>query len=61
MDYICYNCGSKKVIWQNSWDLDEYYGTEDQGIVNTYTCADCGADIEVAVRYEDDEQEDENG
>lgn len=60
MKNICYNCGSEKVIWQNSWDLDEYYGTEDKGVVNTYVCADCGADIEVAIRFEEQMNEEKN-
>ena len=46
--YICYWCGSDKVIWQNDFTFDEC-GYEGQGLVRVYTCPNCNADIEYMI------------
>lgn len=40
----CYHCGLNSVYWQNDYDYEEC-GCEGQGIVQMYTCANCGAEI----------------
>lgn len=47
----CINCGHE-LIWQNDFDFEDVgYGEVPEGIVHCYTCPNCGADIEVAVPF----------
>lgn len=52
--YKCINCGKETAVWQSTFDSDEY-GYEVKGIVNVYHCTNCGAEIQVLVPEEVDE------
>lgn len=51
--YECFHCGKKTVIWQADFDPSEY-GYEWKGIVHTCRCANCGAEIQYFVKFEED-------
>lgn len=48
MGFKCFHCGKENVYWQNDNDYEEY-GYEGEGLVQTYTCPDCGAEIEYRI------------
>ena len=47
----CYYCGKKAVIWDCDYDADDM-GYEGPGIVKTFHCQNCGADIEYVILEE---------
>ena len=53
----CYHCGHKSVYWQNDYDFEDF-GYEGQGIVQMYTCANCGTEIECSIPIINSESED---
>lgn len=54
--YQCPNCGGMTSVWQADFDFEEM-GYEGEGVVQTYHCTNCGAEIEykVAEKQEDEE------
>ena len=50
----CFICGAE-VIWENDWDAIDEYGYEEPGIVHTYHCPKCGADLTVYERFSKEE------
>lgn len=40
----CFNCLKDSVIWQNDFSFEDF-GKEGEGIVHTFTCMNCGAEI----------------
>lgn len=44
----CLNCGGQ-VIWNADFDYEDYGIYDEEGVIQTYTCQDCGAFIEVYV------------
>lgn len=52
----CYHCGHKSVYWQNDYDFEDF-GYEGQGIVQMYTCANCGTEIECSIPITNSESE----
>ena len=56
MRAVCFHCMKPTVIWQNDFSFEDM-GYEGDGIVNVCKCANCGADIEYAVRFDDEEDD----
>lgn len=54
MNY-CYCCKSK-IIWQSDFEISEF-GGEDEGIVSVWSCPNCGADVYIVMKTEEDEDE----
>lgn len=54
--YECYLCGKKTVIWGADFDFEDY-GYEGEGIVHTYRCQNCGADIEISEKFKEEEDD----
>lgn len=53
----CFHCGGT-VVWDNDFTGDEVYGNGDEnGIVHTCHCANCGAEIEYYIKGEDFEND----
>lgn len=42
--YECFHCGCKTVIWESESKFEDE-GLEGEGIVRTYYCETCGAEI----------------
>ena len=55
--YECFHCGKRAVIWQCDYDFEDF-GYEGEGIVQTYHCTHCGADIEYNIPISDTTDED---
>lgn len=55
--YKCYLCGGE-VIWEADFDYGDFGYDDEYGIVHTFTCRDCGAEISVWERIEEDTYED---
>lgn len=51
----CYLCGGE-VIWQADFDYGDF-GYEGEGIVHTFHCRDCGAEITVFEDFESEVEE----
>lgn len=50
--YQCFHCLSYSVIWQCDYTLEDF-GYEGEGLVHTLTCANCGAEIEYVIRFDE--------
>lgn len=59
MNWECYICGGE-VMWDADFDAEEC-GYDEKGIIHTFTCRDCGAEISVWERIEEDTYEDTEG
>ena len=46
-------CGTQ-CIWQSDFNYDEVF-CEGEGIVSYYTCPSCGAEIQIAIREDEEE------
>lgn len=55
--FECFNCRQKKIVWQSDFDAEDI-GYAVKGIVSMYTCANCGAQYEMLMKTEE-ENEDE--
>lgn len=55
----CYCCGEKAVIWDADFSFEDY-GFDGDGIVQTFHCMNCGAEIEYIVAEKEDEDGIEN-
>ena len=56
--YECFHCGCRTVIWDADFDFEDL-GYEDEGIVHTCHCTNCGAEIEYKIRTDEEGQPDE--
>jgi len=52
----CFHCGHESVVWDNDFSFEEYYG-EGEGIVHILHCANCGAEIEYAIKDSNSDEE----
>lgn len=50
--FRCYSCLRSTVIWDNDFSYEDY-GIDGNGIVQTYHCTNCGAEIEVYIPIEE--------
>ena len=55
--FQCLHCRSFAVTWDADFNLEDY-GYEGDGIVSTFHCNNCGADIEYIIRTGGDDDED---
>jgi len=55
----CFFCGHD-LIWGNDWSLSDVEGTEyseeEDGVVSSYTCPECGAEYTVTQRNHREEK-----
>lgn len=56
--YECFHCGERAVTWDADFNLEDY-GYSGEGVINVCHCNACGAEILYIVRFDEDE-EDEN-
>lgn len=54
--YECFHCGTLGVVWQADFDFEDF-GLDGEGIVQVCRCANCGADIEYYVSFEEEEMQ----
>lgn len=54
--FECMNCHELKLVWQCDYDFDAL-GIEGKGIVSYYECSNCGAQIELRVPTDIEENE----
>lgn len=52
--FECAHCLQRAVIWDCDYSFDDY-GYDGDGIVQTFHCNYCGANIEYYIRFEEDE------
>lgn len=52
--YECAHCGERAVIWDCDYDFDDF-GYEGEGIVQLLHCRHCGAEIEYAISFNNEE------
>ena len=52
--YQCFHCLQQAVIWDNDFDFSDF-GYEGEGIVHYCHCANCGAEIEYKISFNDEE------
>ena len=56
----CWLCGGE-LLWNSDFNYDEVYD-EGEGIVSFLTCMECGAEVQVSLRTDNEEdQEETNG
>lgn len=55
--YECFHCGSRSVIWDSDFTLDEWEGMEEEGLVHVLHCQNCGAEITYILRDQSEEDE----
>ena len=55
--FECYHCGARAVIWDCDFDSEDF-GYDRPGIIQTFHCTSCGADIEYAIWIDDEEEAD---
>ena len=53
--YECFHCGQRSVIWDNDFSFEDF-GLEGQGLIHQCHCANCGAEIEYKISYNDDDE-----
>ena len=56
--FECYHCGCLSVIWDCDYDFEDFF-YEGEGIVQTFHCTACGAQIEYMIPF--DTEEDSKG
>ena len=54
--YECFHCLQKSVIWDSDFDSADL-GYEGEGVVHFCHCANCGAEIEYRVSFNNKEDE----
>lgn len=52
--FECAHCLSRAVIWDCDYSFDDF-GYEGDGIVQIFHCANCGAEIEYDIRFDEEE------
>jgi len=53
--YQCFHCGCQSVVWGADFDFSDF-GYDGEGIVHTCTCANCGAEIEYRIAFDEEEE-----
>ena len=43
--FECFHCGERAVVWQNDFTFEDYFGSEEEGLVHILQCSNCGAFI----------------
>ena len=57
---ICFVCGEKEDGWESDYTFEDWGIDDRNGLVQCYTCLNCGADYEVYIEYpESDSLQDE--
>lgn len=56
--YECFHCLTRGVIWDCDYDFSDF-GYEGEGIIHICHCVNCGAEIEYAIRIDNDKENDE--
>lgn len=51
--YQCFHCLQYTVIWDNDFSFEDF-GYEGEGIVQVCHCANCGAEIEYRLSYDEE-------
>lgn len=54
--YECFHCGEGAVIWNSDFTFEDY-GEIDKGLVHVCHCANCGAEIEYGISFNEDEDD----
>ena len=52
--FECFHCLHRSVIWQCDYTFEDF-GYEGEGLVQILTCANCGAEIEYRISYNEEE------
>ena len=52
---LCWLCGGE-LLWNSDFNYDEVYG-EGEGIVSYLTCMECGAEVQISLRTDNEEDE----
>lgn len=55
MVFECFHCGEKAVIWDSDYEFSDL-GYEGTGIVHLLHCANCGTEIEYAIKENDEDE-----
>lgn len=58
--FECFHCLKRAVIWDNDFSFDDM-GYDGDGIVHCCHCTHCGARIEYAIAFDDEEEGEEDG
>lgn len=56
--YECFHCLARAVIWDIDFSFDDV-GYEGEGLIHFCHCANCGAEIEYAIRFDVEEEEED--
>lgn len=56
--YECFHCLQRALVWQADYSFEDYGIYEEEGIVHTLKCSNCGADVEYYVPVKKPEDED---
>lgn len=54
--YECFHCLSRSVIWDADFTFEDF-GYDGFGIVQMCHCANCGAEIEYRISFDEEEEE----
>ena len=57
--YECFHCLTKSVIWDFDFTFEDF-GYEGEGLIQIYHCANCGAEIEYRIPFNDENSELQN-
>lgn len=55
MAHKCYACGQETVIWSCDFSFEDYC-IEGEGLVQEYTCLNCGASITYYIPFDTEEE-----
>ncbi len=50
--YECFHCCQKAVIWDSDFTFEDF-GLEGEGLIHICHCANCGAEIEYRISFEE--------
>lgn len=51
----CWYCGGQ-LIWQSDFNYDEVFG-DGEGVVTYLMCTECGAEVQYAVRTDEEDED----
>lgn len=52
----CFICDEEAVGWEADYTFEDYGIPDRDGIVQTYTCHNCGADYEVYIPFPEEDE-----
>lgn len=52
--YECFHCGERTVVWDSDFSYDDC-GYDGDGVVTFLHCTNCGAQIEYAIPFGEEE------